>query len=137
MIPNNEALRPCLPAGRQRAGLPGIVDMIIGSAFFLAIPLRRDRQGGASSRLAREGNNFMVIDPFGRSKIRPSKHGGGIPPTFRQHKNSSTIGLNPTVPHVRGSIRGRWKTHGSVGSSGPIFFFPGTRVHCSGLRMDF
>ena len=43
--------------GQARQGLPGNVDMIIGSAFLPAIPLRRDlpagRQGGASSRLAR------------------------------------------------------------------------------------
>jgi len=41
-----------LPA--HRAGLPGNVDMITGSALLPAIPSRRDRQGGASSRLARE-----------------------------------------------------------------------------------
>jgi hypothetical protein len=37
-----------------KAGLPGNVDMITGSAFLSAIPLRRDRQGGAFSRLARD-----------------------------------------------------------------------------------
>jgi hypothetical protein len=41
------------PATRQ--GLPGNVDMITRSALLPAISLRRDSQGGASSRLAREG----------------------------------------------------------------------------------
>jgi hypothetical protein len=56
--------RPCLPTGRHRTGLPGDVDTIAGSAL---TPLRESvtalpaylptagRQGGASSRLAREG----------------------------------------------------------------------------------
>jgi hypothetical protein len=34
--PTNEATRPCLPAGRHRAGLPGNVDMIARSAFLPA-----------------------------------------------------------------------------------------------------
>jgi hypothetical protein len=57
----SEAPRPCLPTGRHRAGLPGNVDSITGSAL---TPLRESvsalpapaywQEGGASSRLARE-----------------------------------------------------------------------------------
>jgi len=32
----NEAPRPCLPAGKHRTGLPGNVDLMIGSAFLPA-----------------------------------------------------------------------------------------------------
>ena len=38
----------------HRAGLPGNVDMITGSAFLPAYLPTAGRQGGASSRLARE-----------------------------------------------------------------------------------
>jgi len=47
----SEAL-PLPTAGRHRAGLPGDVDTITGSAFFPAPAYRQE--GGASSRLARD-----------------------------------------------------------------------------------
>jgi hypothetical protein len=55
----SEALHPCLPAGRHRAGLPGNVDMITGSAFLPAPAYRQE--GAASSRLVRDGH-LMEID---------------------------------------------------------------------------
>ena len=44
---NSEAPRPCLPTGRHRTGLPGNVDMIIGSAL---TPLRESVAALPASR---------------------------------------------------------------------------------------
>jgi hypothetical protein len=65
---SNEASRPCLPTGRHRAGLPGNVDTITGSALtplqesVTALPTPAyGQEGGAPSRLARDLNRLKQL----------------------------------------------------------------------------
>jgi len=58
-LPSARLLEAGLRAGRHRAGLPGNVSTIIGSAF-LPTPAYR-QEGGASSRLAREPTRLTRV----------------------------------------------------------------------------